>query len=60
MQKLGDATVSLGRKAAPIISSKAKEMLPTKITTTLSETNDSGRSRMDNVMEVATAGVRGQ
>lgn len=60
VKSLGDATVALGKKAAPYIKSKASSLMPEKVTKTMTSKDNSGRSKVDDVMEVAGAGVRGE
>ena len=60
MKTLGDATVTLGRKAAPYITTQASKLMPENVTKKMTSKDDSGRSKVDDVMEVAGAGIRGK
>ena len=52
-------TVTLGKKAAPYIKAQAVKVVPDKITKTATEKRADGRSKVDDVIEVAAAGIKG-
>jgi len=55
VRALGDATVVLAHKVAPHIKRGASRILPNSVQTKGAD----GRSKMDDVGEVAIAGIKG-
>ncbi|KAF6027047.1 SPG20 [Bugula neritina] len=59
VRTLGDATMALGKKVTPHIKTQAKKLLPNNVTKPLTTTDETGRSKADDIIEVAGAGVKG-
>lgn len=51
--------MALGKKAAPYIKTQAKKMMPENMTKSMTTKDQSGRSKVDDVIEVAGAGIKG-
>lgn len=52
--------MTLGKKVTPHIKTQAKKLLPNNVTKPLTTTDETGRSKADDIIEVAGAGVKGR
>lgn len=57
VSKLGQATMALAREAAPHIRQQGEKLLPQSVKRKMS--SDSGKSKMDGIVEVAASGLQG-
>ncbi|XP_067943452.1 spartin-like [Watersipora subatra] len=56
---LGEMTFKLAQHTAPFIKSQVKKVVPDRVTVKVTSKDESGRSKMDDVKEVAAAGIKG-